>query len=85
MARNAPISNKLRSGFLETSLLSVGNRVSRPAEVDFRLGSRLMIMRATPLQSEGHPSNEHDLVVEHNGWKFLRRVRLPNDARLRDD
>lgn len=72
------------SGFV-LPLLTVGNRVSRPAEVDFRLDSRLMIMRATPVQSERHPSYEHYFVVEHNRWKLLRRVRLPDDARLRGD
>jgi hypothetical protein len=66
-------------------LLTVGNRVSRPAEVDFRLDSRLMIVRATPIQSERHPSYEYYFVVEDNRWKLLLRVRLPDDARLAGD
>jgi hypothetical protein len=63
-------------------LLTLGNRVSRPAEVDFRLDSRLMIIRATPVQSKAHPSYEYFFVFEGDGWKLLRRSRLADNTRL---
>lgn len=72
------------SGFV-LPLLTLGNRVSRTSQVDFRLGSRLMVVRATPVQSERHPSYEYYFLFEQNRWKLLRRIRLPDDARLTGD
>lgn len=72
------------SGFV-LPLLTLGNRVSRPAEVDFRLSSRLMMVGATPVQSERHPSYEYYFLFEENRWKLLRRIRLPDDTRLDGD
>lgn len=72
------------SGFV-LPLLTLGNRVSRVAEVEFRLGSRLMVVKATPVQSERHPSYEYYFVFEQNRWTLLRRIRLLDDARLNGD
>jgi len=67
------------SGFV-LPLLTLGNRVSRAADVDYRLDSQLMIVRATPVQSERHPSYEYYFLLEQNRWRLLRRVRLSEDA-----
>ena len=49
-----PIS--ANNGGFALPLLTLGNRVSRIAEIDFRLNSRLMVVKATPVQSASHPS-----------------------------
>lgn len=72
------------SGFV-LPLLTLGNRVSRNPDVDFRLGSRLMIVRTTPVRSEQHPSYEYYFLFEQNRWKLLRRIQLADDARLSGD
>jgi hypothetical protein len=72
-------ANGSGSGFV-LPLLTLGNRVSRAADVDFRLDSKLMIIRATPVQSERHPSYEYYFLLEQNRWRLLRRVRLSEGA-----
>ena len=64
---------------LALPLLTLGRRVSRVAEVEYRLNSRLMIVRATPEQTQRHPSYEYYFLREEDDWKLLRRVRLPDD------
>jgi hypothetical protein len=70
-----PITAQGSRGFV-LPLLTLGNRVSRTAIVDYRVDSRLMILRATPIQSERHPSYEYYFLLEQGRWKLLRRVRL---------
>ena len=66
-------------------LLTVGNRVSRYAEVQFRVDSRLVTVSATPVQSERHPSCEYYFLLEQNRWKLLKRIQIPDNARLPGD
>jgi len=54
-------------------LLTVGNSVSRNPEVEFRLNSNLMIIKATPVQSLSHPSFTYYFLWNRNRWTLLRK------------
>jgi hypothetical protein len=54
-------------------LLSVGNSVSRNPSVEFRLNSRLMVIKATPVQSHSHPSFTYYFLWNRDRWSLLRR------------
>ena len=57
-------------------LLTVGLSVSRQPGVEFRPDSRLMIVKATPRQTERHPSYTYYFLWQDNRWTLLRRVSL---------
>ena len=60
-------------------LLTVGQSVSRQPGVMFRPDSRLMIVRATPQQTERHPSYTYYFLWQDNRWTLLRRVLLEKE------
>ena len=57
-------------------LLTIGNSVSRNAEVQFRLGSNLMIIKVTPSEAGRHPAYTYYFLWRQNRWTPLRRVPL---------
>jgi len=57
-------------------LLTAGLSYPRNPIVDFRLDSRLMIVRATPKQTTQHPSFTYYFVWQDERWSLLRRVPL---------
>jgi len=57
-------------------LLTLRNHVSRNPDVQFRLNSNLMIIKATPEQSLSHPSFTYYFLWNRNHWILLRRDRL---------
>jgi hypothetical protein len=54
-------------------LLTVGNDVSRNPDVQFRLNSNLMIIKATPVESSSHPSFTYYFLWNRDHWTRLRR------------
>jgi hypothetical protein len=54
-------------------LLTVGNAVSGNPDVQFRLNSSLMIIKATPVQSLSHPSFTYYFLWNRDHWNLLRR------------
>ena len=74
---NPPISfDGIGTQSLSLPLLTLGNRFSSNPEVAFRLDSDLMVIKATPKQSEQHPSYTYYFLWQEGGWKLLRRVLL---------
>ena len=57
-------------------LLTLENSVSRNPDIQFRPNSKLMIIKATPVQSESHPSFTYYFLWNRDRWKLLRRVPL---------
>lgn len=57
-------------------LLTVGNVVSRNSEVQFRLNSKLMIIKTTPSQSGRHPAYTFYFLWRRNRWTLLRKIPL---------
>jgi len=55
-------------------LLTVGLSVSRNANVEFRLNSGLMIVKATPKQNERHPSYTYYFLWQADRWTLLRQT-----------
>jgi hypothetical protein len=56
-------------------LLTIGEIAQNP-QVEFRSGSRLMIIKATPNQSGRHPSYTYYFLWRQNRWTLLRRLPL---------
>jgi len=74
---NPPISfDGIGTQNLSLPLLTLGHRFSSNPEVEFRLDSSLMVIRATPKQTEQHPSYTYYFPWQDGGWKLLRRVLL---------
>lgn len=48
--------------------------VSRNAELEYRLDSGLLIIKATPRQTAKHPSYVYYFLLEGNHWRLLRQV-----------
>ena len=57
-------------------LLTRENAVSENPEIQFRPNSRLMIVTATPEQSQSHPSFTYYFLWDRGRWKLLRKVPL---------
>jgi hypothetical protein len=57
-------------------LLTRGDFVPQNPEVQFRLSSNLMIIKATPSQSGRHPSYTYYFVWRQNRWTLLRKMAL---------
>lgn len=57
-------------------LLTIGDSVPQNPEVQFRLNSNLMIIKATPNQSGRHPSYAYYFLWRQNRWTLLRKVQL---------
>jgi hypothetical protein len=72
-----PISaNGVGARSFDLPLLTVGNAVSRNAEVQFRLNSNLMIIKTTPSQSGSHPAYTYYFLWRQNRWTLLRKMPL---------
>jgi hypothetical protein len=72
-----PISiNGMGARSFDLPLLMVGNAVPQNPDVEFRLTSRLMIIRATRSQSDRRSSFVYYFLWRQNGWRLLRRVAL---------
>lgn len=73
-----PISfNGLHAGSFDLPLLTIGNSVPQNPEVQFRHDSSLMIIKATPSQSDQHASYTFYFLWRQNRWTLLRKVSLP--------
>jgi hypothetical protein len=57
-------------------LLTPGSSVSRNPEVQFRLDSRLMVITATPKQTQRHPSYSYYFLWQDNAWTLIKRLPL---------
>lgn len=57
-------------------LLTPPQAVSRQPDVDFRLDSKLMIVKATPKQTWEHPSFTYYFLWQGDRWSLLRKVPL---------
>ena len=55
-------------------LLTIGLSVGRNPDVQFRPDSSLMVIRATPKQTQQHPSYTYYFLWHDGRWKILRRV-----------
>lgn len=60
-------------------LLSVGWAVPRNPDVQFRVSSRLMIIRATPKQTLPSPSYTYYFLWKDHAWTLLRRLPLKEE------
>jgi len=60
-------------------VLTVGLSVSRNPDIEFRLNSRLMVIKATPTQTRQHPSYTYYFLWQDSRWTLLRRVPLKNE------
>jgi hypothetical protein len=68
-----PITATAKVEEFSLPLLTLGNHVSRNPDVQFRPNSNLMIIRATPVQSQSHPSFTYYFLWNRDGWTLLRR------------
>jgi hypothetical protein len=48
--------------------------VSRNPSLEYRVDSSLLIIKATPWQTEKHPSYAYYFLMEGNQWRLLRQV-----------
>ena len=72
-----PISfNGIDARSFDLPLLTIGNSVPQNPEVQFRLNSILMIIKATPNQSRGQHSYTYYFLWRRNRWTLLRKVPL---------
>jgi hypothetical protein len=55
-------------------LLTIGDSVPQNPEVQFRLNSKLMIVKATPSQAGRHPSYTYYFLWQQDRWTLLQRV-----------
>jgi hypothetical protein len=60
-------------------LLIPGLSVSRNPEIEFRLNSRLMVIKATPKQTEQHPSYTYYFLWQGDRWTLLKRFTLKTE------
>jgi hypothetical protein len=68
-----PITDGDAQNFSLPLLTEVGNDVPGNPEVEFRLNSNLMIIKATPVQSQSHPSFTYYFLWNRDRWTLLRR------------
>jgi hypothetical protein len=57
-------------------LLMIGNSYPENPEVQFRLDSNLMIIKATPSEAGRHPSYTYYFLWNQSRWTLLRRLPL---------
>ncbi len=74
-----PIAAK--SGSLALPLLVLPNSVGRNADIEYRLNSRLMVIKATPHYWErpDPPSYSFYFLLQDGQWKLLRRIPVSDD------
>lgn len=72
-----PISiNGVGARSFDLPLLIIGDSVSQNSQVQFRLNSNLMIIKATPNQSGRHLSYTYYFLWRQSGWTLLQKVAL---------
>jgi hypothetical protein len=60
-------------------LLTIGRSVPANPDVQFRLDSRLMIVKATPHQAGQHPSYTYYFLWRDDRWTLLRQIPLKEE------
>lgn len=73
---NPPLSKDL-----DTQNLYDGRSLPSPAQVEFRLDSALMIVKANPDPSKVRTNYVHYFLWENNQWKLLRRIPIEPSER----
>lgn len=77
---NPPISDGFKLPPLPASVPSDPDTfIPWVAEVDFRLNSRLMIVKANPDPSKGRTNYTHYFLWDNNRWKLLLRMPLKSN------